>query len=59
VAPLGFVGGLRETFVSSTWTLTYREVTTLERLGPEHLLEMEPEPKDKKREDKSKDGTEE
>jgi hypothetical protein len=59
MVPVGFVGGLRETFVSSTWTLSYREVTALERLDPEHLVEVEPEPKEKKQKDESKDGTEE
>ncbi len=29
VLPLGFLNGLRETFFSSTWTLTYREVTSI------------------------------
>ena len=53
MVPVGFVGGLRETFVSSTWTLSYREVTALERLDPEHLVEVEPEPKDEKQEDES------
>ena len=59
MVPVGFVGGLRETFVSSTWTLSYREVSALERLDPEHLVEVEPEPKDEKQKDESKDGTEE
>lgn len=38
--PLAFVNGLRVTFVSSTWTLTYRELTALE---PNYLKEL-PEP---------------
>ena len=59
MVPVGFVGGLRETFVSSTWTLSYREVTALERLNPEHLVDVKPEPKDEKQKDESKDGTEE
>jgi hypothetical protein len=33
--PLAFLGGLMETFKSSTWTLTYRELRALERLEPE------------------------
>jgi hypothetical protein len=39
--PLGFVGGLREVFRSSTWTLTYRELSAIDKLkngeqpGPE------------------------
>jgi hypothetical protein len=33
--PLSFVGGLRETYVSATWTLTYRE------LAPAKALEAE------------------
>jgi hypothetical protein len=32
VIPLGFIDGLRETFMSSTWTLTYREACALESL---------------------------
>jgi len=28
--PLAFLGGLREVFLSSTWTLTYREILALE-----------------------------
>jgi hypothetical protein len=51
VAPLAFVGGLRETFVSSTWTLTYRELTTLERLDPERLAEALPEPEEEPADD--------
>jgi len=38
--PLAFLNGLRVTFVSSTWTLTYRELTALE---PNYLKEL-PEP---------------
>jgi hypothetical protein len=38
--PLAFFNGLRVTFVSSTWTLTYRELTALE---PTYLKEL-PEP---------------
>jgi hypothetical protein len=49
--PLGFVGGLKETFVSSTWTLTYREVTALERLDPDRLAEALPEPEDEPEDD--------
>ena len=30
--PLGFVNGLKETFKSSTWTLTYREIIALKSL---------------------------
>ena len=33
--PVSFVGGLREVFQSSTWTLTYRELVALESLKPE------------------------
>ncbi|MBN1876415.1 MAG: hypothetical protein JXA33_19480 [Anaerolineae bacterium] len=32
VIPLAFVSGLRETFKSTTWTLTYREICALENL---------------------------
>jgi hypothetical protein len=49
--PLGFVGGLRETYVSSTWTLTYREVTALERLDPDRLAEALPATEDEPEED--------
>jgi hypothetical protein len=35
IAPLAFIGGLKETFVSNTWTLTYRELQILESLSPE------------------------
>lgn len=37
VAPLAFLSGLREVFVSSTWTLTYRELSALESLEPDRL----------------------
>lgn len=37
VAPLAFLSGLREVFVSSTWTLTYRELIALESLEPDRL----------------------
>jgi len=33
--PLGFIDGLRETYMSTTWTLTYREARALERLDLE------------------------
>jgi len=59
LAPLGFVEGLRKTFVSSTWTLTYREATTLERLDPEQLTKAKPEPKDEAKEDDTEDEAEE
>ncbi|NIM96445.1 MAG: hypothetical protein GTO18_22320 [Anaerolineales bacterium] len=36
MVPMGFIGGLREVYVSSTWTLTYRELKALEE------LELEP-----------------
>lgn len=35
VIPLGFIDGLRETYMSSTWTLTYREARALESLDLE------------------------
>ena len=59
MVPMGFVGGLRETFVSSTWTLTYREATTLERLDPEQLTKAKPEPKDEAKEGDTEDEAEE
>lgn len=34
IAPLAFLTGLRETFTSTTWTLTYCELRTLENLDP-------------------------
>jgi hypothetical protein len=46
MVPLGFVGGLRETFVSSTWTLSYRELTALESLDPDRPAEALPEPEE-------------
>jgi hypothetical protein len=59
LAPLGFVEGLRKTFVSSTWTLTYREATTLERLDPEQLVEVEQKSEDDAKEDDSEEEAEE
>ncbi len=42
VIPLGFLDGLRETYMSSVWTLTYREARALESLELEDLsLEFE------------------
>ena len=42
VIPLGFLDGLRETYMSSVWTLTYREARALESLELEELnLEIE------------------
>lgn len=35
IVPGGFIGGLYETFKSSAWTLTYREVLALISTGPE------------------------
>jgi hypothetical protein len=32
VFPVAFVNGLRETFISTTWTITYREITQLEHM---------------------------
>ncbi len=43
-APLTFLGGLMETFRSSTWTLTYRELRALEGLEAEPLELDAPEP---------------
>jgi hypothetical protein len=31
-APLAFVGGLREVYLSSTWTLTYRQLRGMKNL---------------------------
>jgi len=35
--PLGFLDGLRETYMSTTWTLTYREARALQSLDIESL----------------------
>ena len=53
--PLGFVGGLGATFVSSTWTLTYRELTALEQLDPDRLAEALPAPEAEPEEDAKSD----
>jgi len=39
--PLAFLTGLRDTFVSSTWTLTYRDLLALESLENNRLPELE------------------
>ena len=39
--PLAFLTGLRDTYVSSTWTLTYRDVLALESLENHSLLELD------------------
>ncbi len=41
-APLAFLGGLREVFLSSTWTLTYRELRALESSEPERVPRVDP-----------------
>ena len=41
MVPLGFVGGLRETFISSTWTLSYRELLALEEIGEQVEEDLE------------------
>ena len=45
IVPLTFVGGLRQVFQSTTWTLTYREVTALEvpEVEPDALPAAKPE----------------
>jgi hypothetical protein len=53
--PVWFVGGLRMTFVSSTWTLSYREVAALERLDPDLLVDVELESKDESGEGESEE----
>ena len=35
ISPLAFLSGLKETYFSTTWTLTYREVVTLDALEVE------------------------
>ncbi|MEN8241887.1 MAG: hypothetical protein ABFS17_08195 [Chloroflexota bacterium] len=41
--PIGFINGLKETFQSSTWTLTYREIKALKSLenGDTPVIEAE------------------
>ncbi len=39
ILPLLLLGGLKEVFVSSTWTLTYRELRALSGLKAEALPE--------------------
>lgn len=41
--PTGFIGGLVQTFVSSLWTLVYREAKALERLNGNHEVPALPE----------------
>jgi hypothetical protein len=41
-APLAFLGGLREVFLSSTWTLTYRELRALESSEPGRVPKVDP-----------------
>jgi hypothetical protein len=36
VIPLAFVDGLRQTYLSSAWTLTFRELRSLEKLAPKN-----------------------
>jgi hypothetical protein len=40
VAPLIFLSGLKETFISSSWTLAYREVRALGSLDPETEMDQ-------------------
>jgi hypothetical protein len=42
VAPLVFLGGLREVFLSSVWTLTYRELRPRQRTAPDRLPDLDP-----------------
>jgi hypothetical protein len=39
--PLAFLGGLREVFLSSTWTLTYRELLALESTESERVSDLD------------------
>ena len=39
--PLAFLGGLREVFLSSTWTLTYRELIALESTAAGRVSDMD------------------
>jgi hypothetical protein len=45
-APALFLSGLKETFASSTWTLTYRELHALQGLDTEPGLEPDLESTD-------------
>ncbi len=40
VVPLAFLGGLREVFISSAWTLTYRELRSWESTEHEELSQL-------------------
>jgi hypothetical protein len=40
--PLTFLSGLKETYLSSTWTLTYRELLVMEPIPPAELPEETP-----------------
>jgi hypothetical protein len=40
-APLAFVGGLLEVFLSSAWTLTYRQMRGMEGLAEEPQPELD------------------
>jgi hypothetical protein len=42
VLPIAFLNGLKATFISSTWTLTYREITSFESLEIKELPEPRP-----------------
>jgi len=42
MVPLIFVGGLYQTYVSTTWTLTYREIVALEPAKAESAAELPP-----------------
>ena len=44
VIPLAFLGGLRETYISTAWTLTYRELNLLESVTAEIPSPAEPAP---------------
>jgi len=42
LGPVGFLGGLREVFQSSAWTLTYRELRAVEASRPTLVPELAP-----------------
>jgi hypothetical protein len=42
VVPLAFLGGLREVFLSSAWTLTYRDLRPSESVASRKLTRMDP-----------------
>ena len=51
IAPLAFLSGLKETYISTSWTLSYREIRALENLDleievDEEIPELDESPQD-------------